>query len=409
MSSSEESDSSSYFEDIDTESEDEENIAQTTSVPNEQWVKLIEFCSYKAKSEDSIRRNIGVEKLCQATDVNFGDKHKVRDGWILHNNNCEEVLVVSFLKSIFINEIHIYESLNPGSITKIEMLESIPNRWWTMWQRKTSPKQQSLTHNIFKPLLRRYRILSNTIRLTIDPKYTDQIGIHAIKLLGSDVFDVTLHYKPLIQSMKELYEQALNKINTDVQFTFNDKIICAHRNILCCRSTYFHSLLLDNFIEKSQQKPIELTDVDYETFLEILFFIYTGAYHQTISYDIAIKAMIYSNKINLLTATNLAIEYVCHYLQTNHDFILPVYYSVKKMSPEFDSLLNYIYDLCSEHLSAICKQTDFIELDKELMIDLIYHSTERRDIREKEKNKELTSLHVNFHDNDNDDDDEDDD
>ncbi|CAF0870245.1 unnamed protein product [Adineta steineri] len=45
----------------------------------------------------------------------------------------------------------------------------------------------------------------------------------------------------------------------------------------------------------------------------------------------------------------------------------------------------------------------------QLMIDLIYHSTERRDIREKEKNKELTSLHVNFHDNDNDDDDEDDD
>ncbi len=49
-----------------------------------------------------------------------------------------------------------------------------------MWQRKTSPEKQLVTHNIFKPLLRRYHIQSNTIRITLDPRYTDQIGIQAI-------------------------------------------------------------------------------------------------------------------------------------------------------------------------------------------------------------------------------------
>ncbi len=49
-----------------------------------------------------------------------------------------------------------------------------------MWQRKTPPEKQSNTHNIFKPLLRRYHNQSNTIRITLDPRYTDQIGIQAI-------------------------------------------------------------------------------------------------------------------------------------------------------------------------------------------------------------------------------------
>jgi len=198
----------------------------------------------------------------------------------------------------------------------------------------------------------------------------------------------------------KLYEQALNNIHTDVQFIFNDKIISAHRNILCCRSTYFRSLLLNDFIEKNQIKPIELTDIDYETFLEILYFIYTGTYHPTISHDTAIQLMIYSNKINFLTAKNAAMEHICRYLRLHHDSVLTIYCLAKKMSPAFDLLLEYIYDLCSENLNDICKQKDFIELDKEWMIDIICQSAERREIREQEKVKQMTLLQENSINND---------
>jgi hypothetical protein len=200
--------------------------------------------------------------------------------------------------------------------------------------------------------------------------------------------------------MIKLYEQALNQTNTDVQFIFNDKIVHAHRNILCCRSTYFRSLLLTGFIEKTQTDPIQLTDIEYETFLEMLYFIYTGTYHPTIPYDIALQLMIYSNRINLLTAKNAAIEHLCRHLRLHHDVVLTVYCSIKKMSPAFDLLLEYIYDLCSEYLNDICKQKEFIELDKELMIDLICQSTERRVIREQEKLKQLTLLHETATNND---------
>jgi hypothetical protein len=51
-------------------------------------------------------------------------------------------------------------------------------------------------------------------------------------------------------------------------------------------------------------------------------------------------------------------------------------------------------------LNDICKQKEFIELDKELMIDLICQSTERRVIREQEKLKQLTLLHETATNND---------
>ena len=279
-----------------------------------------------------------------------------------------------------------------------------------MWQRKLPSKKQSATHNVFKPILRRYHNQSNTIRLTLDPRYTDRVGIQAIskkkkscfqvyflvclELIGSNIFDTTLHHKSLEQSMINLYTQALNSINTDVQFSVNDKVISAHRNILCCRSAYFRSLLLNDFIEKNQTKPIELSDITYEAFLEILYFIYTGTYHSTMSYEMMLQSMIYSNKIDLLSAKNTAVEHICRYLRSNHEPVITVYCLAKRLAPAFDILLDYIYDLCSEHLKDISKQKDFIELDKEYMIDIICQAAERREIREIEKQNQNNLLAI---------------
>ncbi|CAF1160293.1 unnamed protein product [Rotaria magnacalcarata] len=394
MSASDDSDSSSNFDDADDSSDDGNN--PTVLVAQEQWVKLIEFCSFKSKSDESVSKGVGIEKLCGATDTDFGDQEKVENGWIVTNNNNQgESFSVSFQARVFINEIYIYESLNPGSIVQLEMLETQQNKWWTMWQRKTSPEIQPVAHNIFKPILRRYHIQSNTIRVTLNPRYTDRIGIQAIKIAGSNIFDANLNHRSLFQSMEKLYEQALSNTNTDIQFIFDDKTVNAHRNILCCRSSYFRSLLLSDFLEKSQRKPIQLTDIDYETFLEILHFVYTGTYHQSISFDIAIKAMIYSNKINLLTAKNASIEHICRYLRLHHDYIINIYSLVKKMSPAFDLLLDYVYELCSEFLNDICKNEDFINLEKESMIDLICQGAQRRDAREQEKLKQMASYHEN--------------
>ena len=81
-------------------------------------------------------KGIGIEKLCQATDTDFGNKEQVQNGWILHNNNQEEQLVVSFETPVYIDNICIYESLNPGSISKLEMLEIQRSKATSIYCRK---------------------------------------------------------------------------------------------------------------------------------------------------------------------------------------------------------------------------------------------------------------------------------
>ncbi len=196
-------------------------------------------------------------------------------------------------------------------------------------------------------------------------------------------FDENLHRIALPEAMLKLYEQIFDSNKTDVQFLIDNRLVYAHRNILCCRCVYFRALLLDDFHEKNQQKPIELTDIDYETFIELLFFIYTGAYHPTISYDLALKCLIYSNKINFCIGKDAALEKICHYLRFNHRLIVSIYCLIKQMSPAFDSLLDYVYELFGRYMNEICLEKEFFELDKDLIIDLIRQSSQRNNQEKK--------------------------
>lgn len=191
--------------------------------------------------------------------------------------------------------------------------------------------------------------------------------------------------------MANLYQEMLSGTKLDVQFLVDNQVINVHRNVLCCRSSYFRILLLSDYSEKTQTQPIKLTDIDYETFIEFLFFIYTGTFHKDLSYELAIKCMIYSDKINLITGKNAALEIVSRHLSKNHDSILSMYRLIKEKSPAFDELLDYIYELCSKFMNEICKKQEFYDLDKDLMIDLICQSTQRREAREQETNKQTTS------------------
>ena len=179
--------------------------------------------------------------------------------------------------------------------------------------------------------------------------------------------------------MTKLHVDSINQTNTDIQFRFDDKLIHAHRNILSCRSSYFRALLLSDFKEKSQTTPIELTDVDHDTFSQILHYIYKASYDTAMPFDTAIKVMFYANKINFLTAKHGAIEHICCHLRSNHQDILSLYCLIKPLSPAFDILLEYIYDLITEHLYDISRQKDFQDLDKDHLVDLICQTASRRE------------------------------
>ena len=191
--------------------------------------------------------------------------------------------------------------------------------------------------------------------------------------------------------MRTLFGEAMNDIETDVRFRFGENLRHAHRNILACRSPYFRALLTNNFLERTQIEPIELTDISEETFVEILHFIYIGQFSSTISCDVAIQSMFYANKINMLSAKNAAIETICRHLCVHHQEILSIYTLIKPFADTFDLLLDYIYDLCTEHFSEISRQKQFIDLEKDAIIDLIGQIAQRKELHEEKK---LSLIHI---------------
>lgn len=86
-------------------------------VSHDQWVKAIEQCSYRSKFADAISKTLSLENLCGATNENESD------GWIMNNQDREETLIVSFENAVFINEIVVFESINPGSVVKLELVD----------------------------------------------------------------------------------------------------------------------------------------------------------------------------------------------------------------------------------------------------------------------------------------------
>ena len=198
-----------------------------------------------------------------------------------------------------------------------------------------------------------------------------------IELIGSTEFASTFRGETLPQTLLKLHEQTSDPTKTDVQFLIGNQVINAHKNILCCRCPYFRALLLDDFQEKTESKPIELVDIVLETFLEVLFFIYTGTYHSNISYDLALECLIYCDRINFLSGKDGALEKIYHFIHFDHQLIISVYCLIKRMSPALDHLLDHVYELFAEHMDEICQTELFNDLDKDLIIDILRQSSQR--------------------------------
>ncbi|KAG5671238.1 hypothetical protein PVAND_001447 [Polypedilum vanderplanki] len=104
---------------------------------------------------------------------------------------------------------------------------------------------------------------------------------------------------------------------SDIQIVSSDgKVFPAHRNILAGRSSVFKAMLLTDMIEKKLNK-IEVEDIDSETMLELLRFIYTeeaqnlcGVAHKLIyaaeKYDLPdLKLICVSYMTNMISQENI--------------------------------------------------------------------------------------------------------
>jgi hypothetical protein len=83
---------------------------------------------------------------------------------------------------------------------------------------------------------------------------------------------------------------------TDVIFRVNGQHVCSNRAFLSCKCEYFNILLSDRFTE-STQSVIEVTDVDFDSFVTVLRFLVLG--DVSFSNEIAHKVRTLADKYDI--------------------------------------------------------------------------------------------------------------
>jgi len=102
---------------------------------------------------------------------------------------------------------------------------------------------------------------------------------------------------PASSFILELQKAINNPEYSDIQFSLTDNtIIHSHKAILSQRSEYFSTIFSSSFVE-SGQKIIDIKEVDKDTFLPLLKFIYTSEYD--IYYDKIVLILIAASRFLL--------------------------------------------------------------------------------------------------------------
>jgi hypothetical protein len=209
------------------------------------------------------------------------------------------------------------------------------------------------------------------------------------------VFDAKRGVVPLHGALVKLYEQTLTQKDTDVEFRIQDQSIHAHRNVLCCRCPYLRELIINSLMEANKPSVIQLLDVDHETFSHLIYFIYHTVFPSQLTLESATKLMQYANRIAYEHGELAATQRITQHMRRDHQAIFAIYKLIKPLSPRFNSLLEYLYDLCAHHFADLCQLSDFVELDKDSLIDLTIQSSARRERHRHGLNLRIIGLETN--------------
>jgi BTB/POZ domain len=80
-----------------------------------------------------------------------------------------------------------------------------------------------------------------------------------------------------------------NPSHSDICFEVDGKVIRGHKAVLAAQSNYFATMFAANMSEATRDVPVVVEDVPYDTFLQVMSYIYTGdvsiALHTTSTHD----------------------------------------------------------------------------------------------------------------------------
>lgn len=142
----------------------------------EQWVTDAEASSEYTDDGWSARQVIGVADTPEAGD-------EVTAWAALIADSQPETLLLTFAQAVIPTAIEIYESYNPGAVSRIEVLDPNTDEWRVVWEGVADTIGEEIA--IFRPVLTAVDFATFQVRLTIDePSVPGWNEIDAVKLIG---------------------------------------------------------------------------------------------------------------------------------------------------------------------------------------------------------------------------------
>ncbi|XP_008207032.1 speckle-type POZ protein B-like [Nasonia vitripennis] len=154
------------------------------------------------------------------------------------------------------------------------------------------------------------------------------------------------------------------KAFSDVIFIVGGNTLYAHKCILSTRSAVFAAMFLHEMLERQENK-VEVKDVDYDVFREMMRFMYTGKVNRldsTMAYDLLIAA----DKYALDTLKNMTEKKLCDGLTDSSalEYLqLADRYGAKKLK---ERAVEFII----QHADVIIKSEEFKALPNQLVIEI---------------------------------------
>ena len=194
--------------------------------------------------------------------------------------------------------------------------------------------------------------------------------IDCVKLIGHTSHN-DISYKELTTNLKQLL---IDACLSDVTFQLdNGQTISSYRNLLRTRCIYFEQLF-DEYSSNNQQ-PIEIHNISYEAFYQILHFIFTDTIEPVLTHETCLELMrkadefylssIYTEAFNILKKTINKTNVLKLYIQTG------LFPNSSNDNHQDNLLLDDVVNLCIEFIQKNRRDVYLNDQMKELTKDML--------------------------------------
>jgi virulence-associated protein VapD len=157
-----------------------------------------------------------------------------------------------------------------------------------------------------------YKLSNVTKNFVATPPMSQRDSVHEI-LVHNPLFHDTVEYADVNRFSSDMYDLVNNDLLSDIVFEVGPEKtkIYGHKVILCQRSVYFKQMFVTSHMREMNSNTVVKPNVDVETFLKVLRFLYSGRVHLSRSTTAdALHVLAAADEMQILDLKRMCVEHV---------------------------------------------------------------------------------------------------